>query len=73
MTDKIPIEDYNRVMDALDICARPYDQQGGKIRRCRDCYFDKKMCVLGLMMATHEIMKRLKPMVEKMSGGDGNV
>ena len=69
MSEKIPMVEYNRVMDALDICARPYDQQDGKIRRCRDCYFDKKMCVLGLMMATHEIMKRMKPLVEKAQEG----
>ena len=69
MTDKIPIEDYNRVMDALEICAKPLDEKTGQIRRCRDCYFDKKRCLLGLMMATHEIMKRMKPLVEKAQEG----
>ena len=72
MTNKIPIEDYNRVMDELEICACPLDKETGQIRRCRDCYFDKRGCITILMMTTHEIMKRLKPMVEKMNGGDGN-
>lgn len=66
--DKVPMADYEKIMDALEICAKPLDEKTGQIRRCRDCYFDKRGCITILMMTTREIMKRLKPAVEKMQG-----
>lgn len=72
MQDKIPMEDYEKIMDALKICAQPLDPQTGEYRPCRKCYFDKRGCVTLLMMSTHEIMKRMKPVIEKMNGGDGD-
>lgn len=70
--DKVPMADYEKIMDALNICAYQPDDKTGKVGKCQNCYFNEHGCIVALMMSTREIMRRLKPAVEKMQGGDGD-